>query len=115
MAHSQPDPKTRFASTHFHWWWIVLLLVLAGFALFGDKGVLRMLKTYHQRTELQLKIDRLTAENRQLKQLIEALQNDHATIERIARQELGMVRQDEIVYQFPNQQAAPESPAQQAR
>lgn len=115
MTHVPPDPKTRSVDFRFHWWWVALLLVLAGFSLFGDKGVLRLIKSYHQRAELQLKIDRLTAENQQLKQLIDALQNDHATIERIARQELGMVRQDEIVYQFPKPKPSPESTAQPAR
>jgi cell division protein FtsB len=114
MTIHQPDPTSNSPGFRFHWWWVVLLLLLVGFALFGDKGVLRLLKTYNHRTDLQLKVEQLVTENQRLKETIEALQNDHATIERIARQELGMVRKDEIVYQFPKQTkplpVAPEKP-----
>ena len=114
MTTQPPDPISNSPGFRFHWWWVVLLLLLVGFALFGDRGVLRLFKTYHHRTDLQLKVEQLVAENQRLKESIEALQNDHATIERIARQELGMVRKDEIVYQFPKQskplQTAPEAP-----
>ena len=91
---------------HFPWWWALLLVLLLGFALFGDKGVLRLVKAYHQKQELQAQVEQLQQENRRLQQEIEALKNDPQTIERLARQELGMVREDEIVYQFPPNKAA---------
>jgi cell division protein FtsB len=108
MTTPQPEPKIKSAGFPFHWWWVVVLVLLAGIALFGDNGVLRLIKSYNQKTDLQLKVEQLMAENQQLKQEIEALQKDYSTIERIARQELGMVREDEIVYQFPNQKQPPQ-------
>jgi cell division protein FtsB len=111
MTNPQPEPKTKSVGFPFHWWWVLVLVLLVGFALFGEKGVLRLVKTYNQRTDLQHKVEQLTAENQHLKLEIEALRKDYSTIERIARQELGMVREDEIVYQFPNQKqsAQPQS------
>lgn len=103
MTTPQPESTGHTTGYSFRWWWVVLLLALIGFALFGDKGVLRLVKTYNHRTDLQHQVEELVAENQRLKEAIHALQHDHATIERIARQELGMVRKDEIVYQFPKQ------------
>jgi len=114
MTNPQSEPKIKSVHIRFHWWWIVLLVVLSGFALFGDKGVLRLVKTYNHRSELQLQVEQLTAENQHLKQIIESLQNDHATIERIARQELGMVRKDEIVYQFQSQDKSTQAKSEPA-
>jgi cell division protein FtsL len=112
MTTPQPEPKIKSSGFPFHWWWVIVLVLLAGFALFGDKGVLRLVKSYNQRTELQVKVEQLMAENQQLKREIDALQKDYSTIERIARQELGMVREDEIVYQFPKQKPpGPPEPA----
>ena len=108
MTTPQPESSGHTTGFSFRWWWAMLLLVLVGFALFGDKGVLRLVKTYNHRTDLQHKVDELVAENQRLKESIQALKNDRATIERIARQELGMVRKDEIVYQFPKQNKPPQ-------
>lgn len=58
--------------------------------------------------ELRDQIDRITSSNAQLereiaalKQETELLKNDARAIERLARDELGMVREGEIVFQFP--------------
>lgn len=45
--------------------------------------------------------ERLREEVRQLDGQVQALRRDERAIERIARDELGMVRADEIVFQFP--------------
>ncbi|PNU21576.1 septum formation initiator [Geothermobacter hydrogeniphilus] len=85
----------------FPLWWLLPLLLLAGFALLGDNGVLRLWKGYQQRQELRIKVGQLRDENRHLRREIEALKNDRRTIEDLARRKLGMVRPDELVYQFP--------------
>jgi cell division protein FtsB len=38
----------------------------------------------------------------QLQREVDGLRTDPSTIERIARDELGMIREDEILFQFPN-------------
>ncbi|MCZ7677988.1 MAG: septum formation initiator family protein [Sandaracinaceae bacterium] len=45
--------------------------------------------------------DRLRREVEQLQREVEDLQHDPAAIERIARDELGMIRADELLFQFP--------------
>ena len=88
-------------------WFLVLVVLLLGFALFGDRGVIQVYKAYLQKTELEEKIVALEKTNEELRQEIEALRTDLKAIENIARQELGMVRPDEQVYQFHSRPAAP--------
>ncbi|RMG49132.1 MAG: septum formation initiator family protein [Acidobacteria bacterium] len=47
-------------------------------------------------------IKQLELENQRLREEIEALQHDPQLIERIAREELNMVRPDELVLSFPH-------------
>lgn len=79
---------------------IVLALVLLGFALFGDRGILRALQFSRQKATLETQVQQLEEENAILRREIEGLRTDRLTIEGIARRELGMVREDELVYQF---------------
>jgi cell division protein FtsB len=51
---------------------------------------------------VQSKNERLQREVRELSEETERLRGDARAIERIARDELGMVRDGEIVFQFPN-------------
>ena len=96
-------------------WFFVLVLLLLGFAVFGDRGFLHVYKAYLQKTELEEQIDALEKTNTELRQEIDALRNDLKAIENIARRELGMVRPDEQIYQFHSeeQQIVPEFPAQE--
>lgn len=86
-------------------WPVLLIVLLLGMAVFGDKGVLRALQYDRQRGELQEELQRLEEANARLRQEIEALRSDRRYIEEIARRELGMVKADELVYQFPAQDA----------
>jgi len=88
-------------------WFILLVLLLLGFALFGDRGMLQVFKAYQQRTELEKKITVLEQTNIELRKEIDALHHDLKAIENIARRELGMVRPDEQVYQFPSEEKKP--------
>jgi len=83
---------------------IVLVVLLLGFALFGEKGVLRALQANRQKTLLAEEVRRLEATNAQLRSEIESLRGDRRYIEAVARKELGMVKDDELVYQFPSEQ-----------
>lgn len=81
-------------------WWGILFLLLLGFALFGENGLLRLYRSYQVATALEGEVEELQAKNRQLEEEIRRLRDDPAYIERVARERLGMVRRDEVVYQF---------------
>jgi cell division protein FtsB len=79
----------------------IILLLLLGLAVFGDKGLVSAWHAKQQRDELVQEVRLLEENNRLLRQEIEALRSDRKHLEGIARRELGMVRDDELIYQFP--------------
>jgi len=90
---------------------LLLALLLLGFALFGDRGILRALQASRQKAALQEEVRQLEAINAELRQEIESLRSDRRYLEGIARKELGMVKDDELVYQFRSVQKSIKSRA----
>ena len=77
------------------------LIVLAVMAVFGDNGVLALKRLRREVDTLVREVRTLEAENERLSRAIRELQEDPAVIERIAREELGLVRPGERVLRFP--------------
>lgn len=101
-----PENPSTAPVRRFPLWALLILLTLLLLALFGDKGVLRALQANRRQVELQAEVAHLEKANAELRKEIEALRNDRRTIENIARKELGMVKDDEIIYQFRNRPAS---------
>ena len=66
----------------------------------GDYGLLKIFSQRREIENLQREISRLRAEQQDLKQECLWLETDTLYIEKKAREELGMVREGERVYQF---------------
>ncbi len=81
-------------------WPLALVVLILGFAFFGDRGILHMLKLAGQKAVLIQDIADAEADNQALRAEIDSLRSDRSYIERVARTELGMVRDDELVFQF---------------
>jgi len=83
--------------------WIVagVLAVLFAAAFLGDKGVLQLLRLRTEVEALHRDVQTLEAENERLSRVIADLHDNPAVIERIAREELGLVRPGERVLRFP--------------
>lgn len=94
-------------------WPFALIAVVMGFALFGDRGVVHMLQLHTRMADLQEDLAAIEQQNSALQDEIQALRSDRLTIEQIARTELGMVREDELVFQFSprTNKSAPEKSA----
>ena len=84
-------------------WPFALIALLLGVALFGDRGVVHMLRLNSQKADLLAEVAAVEQQTTVLRDGIQALHSDRRTIERIARTELGMVREDELVFQFASQ------------
>ena len=77
-----------------------IIVVVLYFAIFGEKGLnssLQMMKEYR---EIELNIERMRVKNTQLKEEISLIQNETFYVEKKAREELGLARDDEIIYEF---------------
>lgn len=87
------------------------------FTVFGDRGLFRIYRLRNEKEQTQKRMEELTVENERLKKEIEALKSDRKYIERIARKEFGLVKKDEIIYQFPSdaEKGVSEQPAQEKR
>ncbi len=81
-----------------------VMLFILFFTVFGERGLLRIRQLAREKQELQMKADELKAENEKLKREIEALRSDRRYLESIARKDFGLVRSNEIIYQFPAQE-----------
>ncbi len=101
----ETEPPKRSLKPSF--WMVFLILLLLALALFGDKGVVHTLKVSRYKAHIEKSLSELRSENKALRSEIEALRNDYRRVERIARQELGMVKEGELVYQFPPAQEPP--------
>jgi cell division protein FtsB len=76
------------------------ILFILFFTVFGERGLLRIFHLSKDRLELQKKADQLKAENEQMRREVEALQGNRRYLESIARKDFGLVRPNEVIYQF---------------
>ena len=70
-------------------------------ATFNDKGALQVHAQATKLSTIDADINKLDAENKQLSNEIQALRTDPTTIERIAREELKLVKPGDIVLVTP--------------
>ena len=82
---------------------VVCLLTVAMLllAVFNDKGALQVHTQSKRLAALESEILRMDAENKQLIQEIQALRTDPNTIEKLAREELKLVKPGEVVLVTP--------------
>ena len=82
------------------------LLLFVGLGVYGWQGVVRLRYMRHQLETLERDNVTLRQQAERLTQTIDRLRNDPAYLERIAREEQGMVRPGETILKFPAKDAA---------
>ena len=80
---------------------LVVILLMLGYAVFGNRGVVRIMQTERQKQQLLAQLTDLQQNQAQLRDEIERLQNDKDYWEQLARKKLGMVREGELIYHLP--------------
>jgi cell division protein FtsL len=76
------------------------LLILGLLTFFGEKGILRMMHLQKELAKIQEDNRQVEMENQKLKEEVRRLKVEKRVIEEIARKELGMVKEGEVIYQF---------------
>lgn len=71
------------------------------FTIFGDKGLLRIYELRQDKAHIDARLVETRSENEKLKREIVALKSDRRYLESLARKDVGLVRSNEIIYQFP--------------
>jgi cell division protein FtsB len=96
----KPYRKRRFGRLLL----LLILLLLCYFFLAGDYGLVNIWIQRRQIDRLEQETHRLRAEQFDLKQQCLKLQSDSTYIEKKVREELGMIKPGERVYQFVSPQ-----------
>lgn len=84
-------------------WGLLAAVALAGFAVLGDKGLLKLRTMHAMEESLEGQIGSLSQENARLAHEIDALE-DPKHLEHIVRKELGYLRPDEVIFYFSDEQ-----------
>ncbi len=79
---------------------MVLFLILSFFTFLGDNGIVHLLRLKKELARIQEANVKMEEENRKLREEVRRLQHEKRYIEEIARRELGLVKEGEVIYQF---------------
>ncbi len=97
---AQLSPRSRLRWLAIGCGALVLTLVLS--ALFVDGGVARHERLHEELARLKTLNDDLEQDNSRLRREVEALKHDARYVERVAREELGLVQEDEVIFIVPS-------------
>ena len=92
---------------------LALFLILAASALnalFGDRGLLELLQMREEVESLDREIEMLRAENQKILEEIRSLKTSPLVVERLARENLGLVKPGEVVLLIRGTGDAPPAP-----
>jgi cell division protein FtsB len=70
-------------------------------AVFNDRGLLQVHAQSQKLAAVEMEVSQIDAENKQLTKEIQALRTDPSTIEKLAREELKLVKPGEVVLVTP--------------
>ena len=78
-----------------------VMLVVASLAVYGGSGVLRVRALQQEIQQQERELATLRAQTEKLTATIDKLRHDPAYIEKLAREDLGYVKEGETVLKFP--------------
>ena len=81
---------------------VAVILAIAYFFLAGNRGLIRLAEMKAEKYRLEKELGQMEEENRRSIAEIQALKQDLKAIERIAREDLGLVIKGETVFRFVN-------------
>ena len=79
---------------------ILLPCLIVGWLGFGERGFIHLYKMDKEREVYLKKISNLEEEKQSLLEEIRRLRTDKEHVESLARRELGLIKDDEILYRF---------------
>lgn len=79
---------------------MALCLGYLPYRAYGPKGIGRLVRLEQRLDSILHQNIQLVLENENLRKLVRQLKNDRTVLERVARDELGLVRPDDLVFQF---------------
>lgn len=99
-AEARPSARPSTQARVFFWLSAGVVAFLLGSAWLGRDGYLAVLENRERVSALRREIGEIRTRNKALRAEIRSLRSDMRAIERIAREDLGLVKRGEIVYEF---------------
>jgi cell division protein FtsB len=93
-----PAPPSIFQRRGIHVLLIFVTLVLVIDSLVGEKGLMESMRARRQYREVAASLEAIRHENARMREEVRRLKEDPAAIESLAREELGLIRQDEVLF-----------------
>jgi cell division protein FtsB len=94
----------------FTFFFLLLLCLMVAWLGFGERGFVHLYQMERERTSHIEKISRLEQENQELLEEIQRLRTDKAYIEAMGRRELGLVKNEEVLYRFEKKEKPAPAP-----
>ena len=94
----QPSPSTLLGNRLLNYALVFVTVVLVVDALVGDKGLLDTMRARRQYAEVAASLADKRRENDRLRDQIRRLNEDASAIESLARAELGLMREGEVLF-----------------
>src|SRR4051794_16308995 len=89
-----------------------VIIFILYFTIFGERGLLHIYRLKREKVDIAKKVEAMKGENDRWLREREALRTARRYLESIARKDFGLVRPNEVIYQFPGAKpAAPPAPA----
>jgi cell division protein FtsB len=85
---------------------IGLIVLVWYFALFGEKGVIKIIQLRRERDRILADVTRIQEENKMLQEEIKRLREDSRYLESVAREDLGLIKENEILFIFEDKGVA---------
>lgn len=96
----QQVTRIRKRRTILFFVFVFVAFIGIGLMLFGETGLFKYLELKRTKTQLETELRMLRDENRLLKSQVESLKKDPYYIEKQAREEYGLAKPGEFIYQF---------------
>jgi len=83
-----------------------LILLVWYFSLFGEKGLIKIIQLRRERDRIIADVSRIEEENKRLQEEIKRLREDSRYLESVARRDLGLIKENEILFIFEDEATA---------
>jgi len=80
---------------------VLIGTVVTAWSVFGPYGVLKYYGVTKELNEILAQNEQLREANTALKQEINKLKRDPVYLEKVAREQFGLIKKNEVVYEFP--------------
>ncbi len=79
----------------------LILLLLGGWSAFGPYGALKYLRLRKELDQVAARNEELKEQNSSLRKEITRLKTDPVYLEEVARQQFGLIKKNEVLYEIP--------------